>query len=474
MKKVLMFILAVLSLGVNAQTKTKAKPAPKPVVQTATLNFTVKGNLGSGLFLHELKNGEGVSLGFKRPDANGNITFKVDLKKDGVYFFRRAGGHLGSFDHIIYLKAGDQKKVAVTDSGGVAYTNVKIEKPNVETTILQAWLNAMNEYSHSVKGKPSVGRTKYAQFETFATSFLKSNQTANPYFNTWLNDKVAIDLKYLRAGNFFGLGRLNSSCDSSLSAQEFYKPLLDKNCINDVRILRSEHGMELLDFVFGYWKFNEVKNQQKVVDNFFSAENGAKINNDAVKVAFLLHKIPGIKEYENFVKYVEPYKNAFVTPEQKEVYNKAYNDLGPYAKGRPGYNFELKDVNDKTYTLAGFKGKIVVIDVWAMWCAPCLAEKPIMEKIAEGYHDRNDIIFIGMSVDGHDKTQIWKDFVKKRGFKSIELITQFDESLFKFYKISAIPRFLIFDREGKVVTVDAPRPSTPQFKKLIDETLAAK
>ncbi|SMO76883.1 Thiol-disulfide isomerase or thioredoxin [Solitalea koreensis] len=447
--------------------------ASAEVIKT-TLNFTVKGNLGSGLFLYELKKGEGVSLGFKRPDANGKVTFKVDLKKEGVFFFKRAGGHGGSFDNVIYLKAGDQKKVEVADTGGIAYTNVIIEKPNVETTTLQAWLNAMNEYSHSVKGKPSVGRTKYAQFEKFAASFLKSNKTSNPYFNTWLNDKVAIDLKYLRAGNYFSLGRLNLACDSSLSAQEFYKPLLDKNIINDVRLLRSEHGMELLDYVFGYWKFNEVKNQQKVVDNFFSAENGAKINDDAVKVAFLLYKMPGIKEYENFVKYVEPYKSAFVTPEQKEAYNKFYNNLGPFAMGSPGYNFELKDVNDKTYSLAGFKGKVVVIDVWAMWCAPCLQEKPIMEKIAEGYKDRNDIIFIGMSVDGHAKKDAWKNFVKSKGFTSIELLTQFDESLFKFYNISGIPRFLIFDRDGKVVTVDAPRPSNPQFKKLIDETLAAK
>lgn len=470
MKKILAIILASLSLCGNAQTKTQSKS----VSQTATLNFTVKGNLGSGLFLHELKNGEGVSLGFKRPDANGKVTFNVNLKKEGVFFFRRAGGHVGSFNNSIYLKAGDQKYIELADTGGVAYTNVIIEKPNVETTTLQAWLNAINKYSHSVAGKPSVGRTKYAQFEKFAVSFLKSNKTLNSNFNSWINDKIVIDLKYLRAGNFFGLGRLNAYCDSSLNAQAFYKPLFDKNIVNDVRLLRSEHGIDLLNYVFGYWKFNEVKNQQKVVDNFFSAENGSKINNNAVKAVFLLHKIPNIKEYENFVKYVEPYKSVFVTPEQKEAYNKFYNVLGPFAKGKPGYNFELKDVNDKTYTLAGFKGKVVVIDVWAMWCAPCLQEKPIMEKIAEGYHNRSDIIFIGMSVDGHAKAEIWKNFVKKKGYKSIELLTQFDESLFKFYKITGIPRFLIFDREGKVVTVDAPRPSNPQFKKIIDETLAIK
>ncbi|UKJ09279.1 TlpA family protein disulfide reductase [Solitalea lacus] len=439
----------------------------------AVINCTIHGNSTSGLFLYQLQDGDAVSLGFKRPDANGNCSFNLDVK-EGVFFFKKAGGKGHEFKTLIYLKAGEQKQVDFyIGKESIDYDSCAITKPNAETKSFQSWLNAMNEYAHAVKTKPSVGRSKYAQFEKFAASFLKTNKTVNPYFNTWLNDKVAIDLKYLRAGNYFGLGRLNAACDSSISAPEFYKPLLDKNIVNDVRILRSEHGMELLDYVFGYWKFNEVKNQQKVVDNFFSPENAAKITNDAVKVAFLMHKMPGIKEYENFVKYVEPYKNVFVTPKQKEAYNKLYNDLGPFAKGKPGYNFELKDVNDKTYTLAGFKGKVVVIDVWAMWCAPCLQEKPIMEKIAEGYHDRNDIVFIGMSVDGHAKKDAWKSFVKKNHFTSIELLSQFDESLFKYYKISGIPRFLIFDREGKIITVDAPKPSNPGFKKLLDATLNA-
>lgn len=465
MIKKLFVVLVLFSLGiVAAYAGTK----------NAVINCTIHGKSTSGLFLYQLKDGAAVSLGFKRPDANGNCNFNVDVK-EGVYFFKKAGGKGHGFEYTIYLKAGEQKQVDFYIAGNsLNYDSCVIAKSNGETKYLQTWLNAMNEYSRSVANKPELGRSDYAQFEQFTASFLKSIKTNNTYFNAWLRDKVDTDLKYLRAGNYFGLGRLNGVCDSALSAQAFYKPLLDKKMINDVRLLRSEHGMELLDYVFGYWKFNETTTKQKVVDNYFSPENAAEIENNVIKAAFLLHKMPGIKEYEHFVKYVEPYKNIFVSQEQKAAYDKLYNELGPFAKGAQGYNFELKDVNDKTYTLNGFKGKVVVIDVWAMWCAPCLHEKPIMEKIAEGYKDRNDIVFIGMSVDGYAKKEAWKGFVKKNAFTSIELLSQFDESLFKFYKISGIPRFLIFDREGKIITVDAPTPSNPDFKKIVDAALAAK
>jgi thioredoxin-related protein len=44
----------------------------------------------------------------------------------------------------------------------------------------------------------------------------------------------------------------------------------------------------------------------------------------------------------------------------------------------------------------------------------------------------------------------------------------------EYYKIEGIPRFMIFDKEGKIVTVDAPRPSYPEFKELIEQTLNSK
>jgi hypothetical protein len=64
-----------------------------------------------------------------------------------------------------------------------------------------------------------------------------------------------------------------------------------------------------------------------------------------------------IRKYEDFVKYVQPYQALFTTAEQKAVYQKRYEELYLFAKGTPAYDFELKDVNNKTYTLSGFKGR---------------------------------------------------------------------------------------------------------------------
>lgn len=465
MKKLLGTLL-ICGLGITAAFAT----APTK----ATINFIVHGKLTSGTNLYQVKDGKPVDLGWKKPDAKGTFSFDVDIK-EGIFFFKKAGGHGLEFDHTIYLKAGDQKQVDIY-MGQYEFDSCAIAKPNAETQVLQKWLEAMNNYQREAKklGKGKVNEKGYHDFQQFSTSFLLKNKTANAFFNTWLADKIYADLQYLRAANFFRFGRLNTYDTTALS-QPFYKPVFDKKIINDARILRSEHGMDLLDYTFGFWNVNEVKGAtDMVVANYFSPVNTAKITTPAVKVAFLIHKMPMIKKYEDFVKYCEPNKNLFVSTEHKATYNDFYKKLGPFAKGNPGYNFELKDVNDKVHSLADFKGKVVVIDIWAMWCAPCLQEKPIMEKISEEYKDRSDIVFFGISVDGYVKRGPWKNFVKAKGFTSIELLGDMEDSFYKFYQFDGIPRFMIFDQEGKIVTIDAPRPSSPEFKKVIDETLAAK
>ena len=146
----------------------------------------------------------------------------------------------------------------------------------------------------------------------------------------------------------------------------------------------------------------------------------------------------------------------------------------PFARGNEAYNFSLPDVSNKNVSLKDFKGKTVVLDMWAMWCGPCLKEKPYFQKIEEEYKNNSKIVFISVSTDGRAKKEVWKNFVKKKGWHGIELLSEHDESLMKYYKIEGIPRFMIFDEEGKIVTVDAPRPSDPAFKSLIEQTLQSK
>lgn len=462
MKKIVAFLLLGLIYGGCARAE----------IGKAIINCSFNINTQSGLFLYKLENGEAVSLGFKRPDANRNCQFEVDVK-EGIYFFKRAGGKSNLFKYAIYLKEGDQKKVAFFErKTSIDYDSCFIEKPNVETQYLQRWINAFNEYFKLASTKHEQSYSKYDEFEKFAVSFLKANKTGNAYFNGWLTDKVHTDLRYLKAANYFKLGRLNAWQDSAAAVQVFYKSLQDKKLVLNASLLRSEHGMEMLDYIFAIRKFSVVKNTKDLLAESFS-ENTPAIGNDTVKVAYLSYNMVKIKKYEDFVNYIQPYQKLFVTAEQKAAYQKVYNELMPFAKGRSGYNFEYKDVNDVPYTFKSFQGKVLVVDVWAMWCAPCLAEKPYFEKIEAQYKNRNDIAFIGMSVDGFVKTRAWKDFIKRKGWTNIELLTEPNDTFSKYYSIEGIPRFLVFDKDGRVVTVDAPRPSNPAFKTLIDETLAA-
>lgn len=464
MKKLLGTILALLSIGqLSAQ------------VGKATINVKVIGNTSSGVNLYVQKDGAAKSLGFQRPDKDGNCTFTVDEKKEGIYFFSRAGVKSVDYKYVLYLKTSEKKQVDLYYRQlSVDYDSCAIKQANPETRVLQAWLDQIQGYGLEVHRDFPGTYAKLNTLEKEAKVFIAKNKTKNSYFNTRLAAKIETDLNYLRAANFFHFNtRMAAKYDSTATAADFYKPLFNQAIVSNPDLLQSEHGQDLLNYVFAFWTFNKTKTGTGLGMVPFS-QYVPLITNNEVKAAYILHKMPYIKRYEDFLEQVEPYKAVLSSEEQKAAYQKAYESLYLFAKGTPGYNFSLPDVNDKIHTLASLKGKVVILDIWAMWCAPCLAEKPVMEKIAEEYKGRNDIIFVGVSVDGIGKKEPWKGFVKKKGFTSLELRAEPNEDISKYYKVEGIPRFLIFDKEGRIVTVDAPRPSTPGFKKIIDQALAIK
>jgi thiol-disulfide isomerase/thioredoxin len=142
--------------------------------------------------------------------------------------------------------------------------------------------------------------------------------------------------------------------------------------------------------------------------------------NDTLKGALVLSYLERITQ-EEFCNFIRPKNLRFLTPALKEAYEKRKTELMPFAKGTDAYNFSLSDVNDKVVSLKDLRGKVVVLDIWAMWCAPCLQEKPYFRKIEEEYKNNKEIVFISVSTDGLAKKEIWKGFVKKKGWDGIEL-----------------------------------------------------
>lgn len=118
------------------------------------------------------------------------------------------------------------------------------------------------------------------------------------------------------------------------------------------------------------------------------------------------------------------------------------------------------------------KGKIHYVDFWASWCAPCLAEMPASEKLKEKYAGK-PVGFLYFSRD--DNPVAWERAAKRLGLSAREsylMPAKRHSSLAAGLKISAIPRYVILDDQGKVLSRDAPRPSDPRTVELLDRLIA--
>ncbi|MDN3724158.1 TlpA disulfide reductase family protein [Aequorivita sp. SDUM287046] len=118
-------------------------------------------------------------------------------------------------------------------------------------------------------------------------------------------------------------------------------------------------------------------------------------------------------------------------------------------------------------SLADFKGKYVYIDVWATWCVPCVYEMPYMNQIEKEYEGKN-IHFVGISIDRKKDEEKWRKMIVEKELHGTQLLAdnEIDSKFIQDYFIQGIPRFILLDPQGNIVSYDAPRPSEPRLKEL--------
>lgn len=150
--------------------------------------------------------------------------------------------------------------------------------------------------------------------------------------------------------------------------------------------------------------------------------------------------------------------------------NQKYASLEKLYPGNDVPNFNFENFKGGKTTLESLRGKLVYIDLWATWCVPCLKEIPALQALEKEYHDK-DIVFVSISID--QKYEDWKKYLTENKLSGIQLYADLttENNFAQELEVHSIPYFILLDKYGKIIRVNAPRPSDPQIKKLIDSHL---
>jgi thiol-disulfide isomerase/thioredoxin len=136
--------------------------------------------------------------------------------------------------------------------------------------------------------------------------------------------------------------------------------------------------------------------------------------------------------------------------------HKKRSDIQP---GKPAPDFSLVDMKNETVNLTKFKGKVIYINFWGSWCAPCLDELPAYKELAEKYKTNNNVVFISVALE-YRNFDTWRDYLRGQQISGVHLYAerQFDNEVCKKYLITGVPTCVLIDSQGKIVSTDAPRP----------------
>ena len=336
--------------------------------------------------------------------------------------------------------------------------------PQLDTNNIEVWFDngkGLGKFPVSVKnGKIEINTKVYSKYATVnlhstvtlsqKTYFITKVKSSIIYYG---NDKSNKD--YPLANNKLVNATELTTCEEikKLSAytQKERKDVIDFN---------EKHKTELNtnDSLMSIYKQKEKKYHKKELDFI-------KLNSN--QYFYLWYFNLGLKDTQDieadsllqFYKEVlyPKYKDHFeakrtldyltTPPAERRQSTTDYYAINPLLKiNQMAPDFTTTDISGRKLTLKHFRGKYVLLNFWATWCGPCVAELPLIKKLRDDFpEDQLEMISIS---DDRKQADLEKG-IKQYGLNWTHIFK--DEAFIKKYQISAgIPVTLLIDREGKI------------------------
>ena len=354
-----------------------------------------------------------------RIDANGN--FKITLKQDSAQYVTLLHGERTR----MFIKPGDNIEVYFDTK---EFDETMIYKNSPESSFLAYKLISAEERDFYGKSLYLSDKVSYElELENYKTNLMQRlNRFENGYFKSTEEKSI------------------NASVERYLKRKESFSDRTEEELLYlwETSKLSKEYN---------FYGLLSTLNRAEFDENLIEYE---KKMNSALEPLKKLNNYE--KEQDKITKIVASWR------ERKDDYDNMPKD------GDMSIDFSYPNISREMISLSSFRGRLVYIDVWATWCGPCIAEIPSLERLQKDYENK-DIVFLSVSVDT-DK-EAWEKMLTEDQLGGVQLWADGWSQITKSYAIFGIPRFMLVDKSGELIAVDAPRPSSNEIRSMIDERI---
>lgn len=461
----------------------------KAVAIPTLVEGTVTNTTESKMFLSYLD-----SLGNHITDSsqiskNGHFEFKMNRfmsmqkvflrfnKNFYTYLFIAPGYHL-----IVNadLKDGRTFKQNKTISGiGAIGNKFSFQKDSIETSLnSDIYKKSENEFLQTLqiyfeKLASNIIELDQLKKEDLALRYIMEINYLDLHF--W---KMQFVLDYINFNKDFSIAKRISFLKENTNTA-IYSNLFDSNFVKSDKyleimgsgyyanyLLRSNSKVNLADLDNDELRLLIIK---QIKDSYKGKIAEIALNN------YMSSSVNRIESYEVLQNYKIVLEKFYVNELNRvtisSVIVKKEDELFLTRKGMPPNFFTMVDKDNKIFNLSHFNGKVIYIDLWASWCIPCREENPNIRALKEYYNNKKDFIIISLAV--LDKEQDWRRALKQDQPTWNQFFDNRNEAKEVFFSNNSysIPRFILIDKIGKIVDFNAPRPSDPKLKILINSSL---
>lgn len=252
-----------------------------------------------------------------------------------------------------------------------------------------------------------------------------------------------------------------------LSLLEEYSKIGDTNGMNNFGFIIQNHLENSLSM-----KLNRLNTKEDFLNVVSFIEKNYNTNiQEYLKALVLIEAIKKNMDISSsFYTYLKE-KNEYTKYLRQIIKQKARIERVSKNKKKPLLLRDGRKTSSIEDILSKNKGKVILLDFWATWCAPCIEELPYLDSLCKDLINRG-FVAVGISIDR--ETLKWQKWILKSTVGSAKenyLLINQKSPYTDQYNITAIPRYILIGKDGNIISADAPRPSDPALKKLVEENL---